>query len=157
MMHLNGRACFIRLPQGCDPYREGRMMPKSPARAPVFMRGALPSESDSIEHTQERRVAPDLPDSRMPSADMKFFRKWYWQVGIEIGLVYLAAYLFLGTAGFLKVLLAPLPLLAGLWTVHWVTKDRPDKPPHGKNRCQNCGYSLKGLNELRCPKCGEKI
>ena len=32
------------------------------------------------------------------------------------------------------------------------------KPPkHGHTHCGNCGYMLKGLTELRCPECGERI
>ena len=66
-------------------------------------------------------------------------------------------YWFGRTGAFLTVLPAPVPLLAGLWTITWFQKSRPDTHPHGKNRCQNRGSSLKGLNELPCPKCGEKI
>ena len=48
-----------------------------------------------------------------------------------------------------------LPLAAiGLATILAWRRDRPFPPP---GHCQNCGYSLTGLPEPRCPECGEPI
>ena len=51
----------------------------------------------------------------------------------------------------------PPVIIAGLVTYHLLTRRYGPRPVDGETRCRKCGYILRGITELRCSECGEKI
>ncbi len=67
----------------------------------------------------------------------------YW---LPLGTNDIAAWLIVAA------MLSAVPLfLYGLWGRYLA----PD--PSNETRCRKCGYILRGITELRCPECGERI